>query len=111
YNFSAKFTMYKYLKIFISVIFTVFCLNVSAHHIFKLSELNSKRFIGNYLGVFQDPTNTATVQNLLSSKQRFDYNWGDVPNLGVTENNNWLHLKFINDTPDERLLLYISNPT
>lgn len=103
--------MYKYLKIFISVILTVFSLNLSAHHIFKLSELNSKRFIGNYLGVLQDPSNTATVHNLLSSKQKFDYNWGDVPNLGVSENNNWLHLKFINDTPDQRLLIYISNPT
>ncbi|HTH83394.1 MAG TPA: 7TM diverse intracellular signaling domain-containing protein [Mucilaginibacter sp.] len=68
----------------------------------------------NYLGknvyLYQDTSNKLNFEQIRQSARLFKPNSLDVPNLGISQFNNWVKFKLVNNSPLDKVILEISNP-
>lgn len=100
------------VRLLIGFIFTFLISIAHAQEpIFRLSQTEGKSYIGCFLSVYQDSTQMMRVEDVISDSLSFKPSDTDVPNFSVSNYNNWIRIKFINDSEDENLILNISNPS
>ena len=89
--------LYTKLKIYIFFYFINFVLaiNVSAQNSIVLTIDNEQYTVNPYLEIFEDPSGTLTIENILSSQyhKQFKINYQNVPNFSFTESVYWVRFK------------------
>lgn len=70
----------------------------------------SQGYIGKEILIFQDSSNLKNIHDLILDPQVFKKSDAVVPNFGLSDRNNWVKFKVVNDTDDRLLYLMVSNP-
>ncbi|PQJ11375.1 hypothetical protein CJD36_006125 [Flavipsychrobacter stenotrophus] len=93
------------------VVFAVslFVYSAAKGQAFVYTDSNQVNIVGKYVGVFEDPTNQLTFDEVRLA-DKFKPSEKEVPNFGITNSTYWLKLEVENKTTDPRLLLTLSYP-
>ncbi|MCD6017118.1 MAG: pgtB [Bacteroidetes bacterium] len=70
----------------------------------------SENYIGKYVKILEDKTNSLRIEQVLSSNE-FKFSKQAVPNLGISNSAFWLSFNIKNVSKDEEILLEIANPS
>jgi len=92
------------------ILFSITNSFLHAQNIINVKSALSKNYFGKNVYLYQDPTNKLTFEQIRRSANLFKANNLDVPNLGITEFNNWVKFTLVNDTDLDKVILNISNP-
>ncbi|HEY0055378.1 MAG TPA: 7TM-DISM domain-containing protein, partial [Pedobacter sp.] len=89
-----------------------FCLNgvlKAQNSIYTKAALDQK-YIKKDLYVFQDSTGKLSFSQVRNLTNSFKPTNSNVPNLGISRNNNWLKFKLTNNSDIQNFILNLSNP-
>lgn len=70
----------------------------------------SQNFFGKNVYIFQDQSHNLNFSQIRQSANLFKPNTVDVPNLGISDFNNWIKFKLVNDSDLDKIVLDIPNP-
>ena len=85
-------------------------ISLFAQNTLYIQDALKEKYIGKYITVFQDLSRDLSFKQILKSDNLFHPNSFDVPNLGISTNNNWLKFKLTNNSDQEEFILNLSNP-
>lgn len=108
FNFKIKSLTFK--KGFLLVSF-IYVANISlfAQNTLYIKDALAENYIGKSIVVFQDSSGKLSLNQILKSDNLFKPSSFDVPNLGISDNNNWLKFKLTNNSNQEEFILNLSN--
>lgn len=99
------------LRLFVCIsIAFFFSMTALAQPAIHMSDDYPVEYIGEYISVLQDESREMTIEDVISNPESFKQNNTPVPNLGVTNYNNWIKFSVINNSNQNSLVLSISDP-
>ncbi|MEO8793938.1 MAG: 7TM diverse intracellular signaling domain-containing protein [Daejeonella sp.] len=103
----------KFLKVFYVQFLCLFLvLNCAAQNSIVVNSKSSSEYIGRQVDVYQDASGTLNLEDVRSKPLNFITSTSEVPNLGLTDANNWLRFTLKNEGQDAvPTILNLSNPT
>lgn len=94
----------------LSLLFTITSSFVNAQGILFTKTDLAQNYIGKHVYLFQDSTRKLSFEDVSQLNNLFKPSTFDVPNLGVSSNNNWIKFSLINNSDIEKVILNLSNP-
>ncbi len=86
------------------------CISLFAQNTLYIQDALKEKYIGKSISVFQDSSSDLSFKQILKSDNLFHSNSFDVPNLGISTNNNWLKFKLTNNSDKKEFIFNLSNP-
>ncbi|WP_026897351.1 sensor histidine kinase [Daejeonella oryzae] len=72
---------------------------------------NTQKYIGKQVSVFQDSTGTLNFEEVAQKPDLFKKSQNDVPNLGITESNNWVRFNVKNQSSSDKIIINLAAPS
>ena len=82
-----------------------------AQPIINFDSHNTQTYIGRQISVMQDTSGRLNFSDVANKPGLFKASTSVVPNLGVTEFNNWIRFSVKNNASAKRIVLNLANPT
>lgn len=101
----------KYLKISILLIsFLFISIFGFAQEIVYNNGVTEQSYIGKKVYLYQDTSSKLSFSQVRNRPQIFKLSTANVPNLGVSANNNWIKFRLRNNSDSDKVILNLSNP-
>ncbi|MFC5282741.1 7TM diverse intracellular signaling domain-containing protein [Pedobacter alpinus] len=107
--FKIKISSFKKAILLLSLIY-LSSISLFAQNVLNINDALKEKYIGKSVAIFQDSTSNLSFEQVLKSDDLFTPSTFDVPNLGITANNNWLKFTLSNNSNQEKFILNLSNP-
>ncbi len=95
---------------FAAFLFCCSLFNAAAQPTISITAQHVISYFGREVSVFQDSSNSLTLDGAIAKDLLFTPSRTMVPNFGVSEFNNWIKFNLVNQSDDEHLVLNVSNP-
>ncbi len=83
-------------------------LSTFSQNALHFTERWENRYAGEYVAIFQDSTRQFTFEDIQRDADLFEYGQRAVPNLGISDRNNWVRFSLRNDSEANKLIVNLS---
>jgi two-component system NtrC family sensor kinase len=102
--------MYCFRRIFFILLAIVCVTRASAQSVIEFKPEIFGNYLGKQLFTFEDSSTNLTIHDVVAHPERFKVAQNDVPNLGLTKDNNWVRFNIINNTRENKITINYSYP-